>query len=522
MASNSKKSKTDPDIENNKRPRDSDSDSELLDNFFSKDEIEEVNAQHRQHLEELANAPRKFWPRFFNIIADPSGPPITKLSPFAIEKAIRGLVGTVQSVKKLFRKDAPSMLLVEVSSDAQSKNMMQVNQLANVPVLVREDSRLNQCKGVLRTRELDDMDEDDILEALKPQGIVFVRRMIIKRGDKQITTGTYILTFGTPKLPERVKLGYTVVPVTMFIPNPLRCFKCQRFGHGQLACRGKPTCFRCGGEGHAGTDCSATPKCSNCQGGHMASSKDCPLWKSEKQIVEIKHSKNISFRDARVLFNQINPSKPSGPSYASAASKISKSTDCQTDLTWISSKNPEVYVPKPQPKPQQALPKTKSLGCQTDPTPSPESVSESSSTTSKTQHPAPTSNQSGSISKSNSTDSRKDLSSPPSTTNSSANKTSTVLKTDSKPSKHVDKSKQHSKNPNQNRTTLPKPKKGDNNTVALHNKFENLDPNMEISDDDVQSPNRTHGSSRSSRSGSPRGTAHGGSGGQQKSPVKPP
>ena len=298
MASNSKKSKTDPDIENNKRPRDSDSDSELLDNFFSKDEIEEVNAQHRQHLEELANAPRKFWPRFFNIIADPSGPPITKLSPFAIEKAIRGLVGTVQSVKKLFRKDAPSMLLVEVSSDAQSKNMMQVNQLANVPVLVREDSRLNQSKGVLRTRELDDMDEDDILEALKPQGIVFVRRMIIKRGDKQITTGTYILTFGTPKLPERVKLGYTVAPVTMFIPNPLRCFKCQRFGHGQLACRGKPTCFRCGGEGHAGTDCAATPKCSNCHCDHMASSKDCTLWKSEKQIVEIKHSKNISFRDA--------------------------------------------------------------------------------------------------------------------------------------------------------------------------------------------------------------------------------
>ena len=195
-------------------------------------------------------------------------PPITKLSPFAIEKAMRGLIGTVQSVKKIFRKDKIPELLVEVLTDAQSRNMFKVTHLANVPVVVLEDSRLNQSKGVIRTKELDDVDEDEILEDLKPQGVASVRRMIIKRGDRKITTGTYVLIFGTPKLPEKLKLGYTVVPVSLYLPNPLWCFKCQKFGHGQLACRGKSVCFRCGDDGHSATDCSADPKCINCKGDH--------------------------------------------------------------------------------------------------------------------------------------------------------------------------------------------------------------------------------------------------------------
>ncbi|GBO11583.1 hypothetical protein AVEN_202519-1 [Araneus ventricosus] len=37
--------------------------------------------------------------------------------------------------------------------------------------------------------------------------------------------------------------------VRPFIPNPLRCFKCQRFGHSQTNCRGTLTCARCAEKG---------------------------------------------------------------------------------------------------------------------------------------------------------------------------------------------------------------------------------------------------------------------------------
>ncbi|GBN08076.1 hypothetical protein AVEN_273830-1 [Araneus ventricosus] len=38
--------------------------------------------------------------------------------------------------------------------------------------------------------------------------------------------------------------------VRPYIPNPLRCFKCQRFGHSKTSCRGTLTCARCAEVGH--------------------------------------------------------------------------------------------------------------------------------------------------------------------------------------------------------------------------------------------------------------------------------
>ena len=60
---------------------------------------------------------------------------------------------------------------------------------------------------------------------------------------------------------------------------------------------------------------SNDPKCVNCEGDHHAISKDCPIWKQEKDIVTLKYKENISFADARKRVQPI--SDPSKNSYAS-------------------------------------------------------------------------------------------------------------------------------------------------------------------------------------------------------------
>ncbi|GBL94242.1 hypothetical protein AVEN_16772-1 [Araneus ventricosus] len=55
------------------------------------------------------------------------------------------------------------------------------------------------------------------------------------------------------------------VSVRPYISNPLRCFKCQRFGHSQTSCRGTLTCARCAEVGHESTVCTAKEKCVNCK-----------------------------------------------------------------------------------------------------------------------------------------------------------------------------------------------------------------------------------------------------------------
>ena len=117
MASN-KKQKTF--TEQQKRHHDSDSEPDMT---FSQEEINEVQAQHQKFREDKIKQKlnQKFWPKFFQIYTpNESEKPITALSPFFIQKAIHGLVGTVSSIKKIFRKDQTPYLLVEVVTDQQS------------------------------------------------------------------------------------------------------------------------------------------------------------------------------------------------------------------------------------------------------------------------------------------------------------------------------------------------------------------------------------------------------------------
>ncbi|GBN10831.1 hypothetical protein AVEN_132550-1 [Araneus ventricosus] len=89
--------------------------------------------------------------------------------------------------------------------------------------------------------------------------------------------------------------------VRAYIPNPLRCFKCQRFEHLKTSCRGTLTCFRCAEVGHENTDCTRTEKCVNCKGKHTSFSRNCFAWKQEKETISTKIKKQISYQKARKL-----------------------------------------------------------------------------------------------------------------------------------------------------------------------------------------------------------------------------
>ncbi|GFV89617.1 hypothetical protein TNCV_1575901 [Trichonephila clavipes] len=64
-------------------------------------------------------------------------------------------------------------------------------------------------------------------------------------------------------------MAYIRCPVRPYIPNPLRCFQCQRYGHSKNVCRGQPTCPRCGESGHDSADCKKKEQCLNCEANHL-------------------------------------------------------------------------------------------------------------------------------------------------------------------------------------------------------------------------------------------------------------
>ncbi|XP_055932898.1 uncharacterized protein LOC129962921 [Argiope bruennichi] len=234
------------------------------------------------------------------------------VSPFLVEKGITGTLGEVASTRKLRSGD----LLVEVKTRKQAQQILKLSTLATITVSVSSHTALNSSKGVITCGELFNDSLEKITHELKPEGVTHVRRITIRRDGQLLPTKHFILTFNRPKIPERVKVGYMKLAVRPYIPNPLRCFQCQRFGHSKANCRGTLTCARCAEKNHDSQQCSAQEKCVNCAGNHSSFSRSCPRWLMEKQIVTIKFKENIPYPEARRKV--IGQSPKPGVTYASA------------------------------------------------------------------------------------------------------------------------------------------------------------------------------------------------------------
>ena len=188
-------------------------------------------------------------------------------------------------------------------------------------------------------RDLYSMTESDILKELATQGVENFYQFILKKEGKEIKTNTWFLTFSTPVPPEKLRIGYYFVEVKRYIPNPLRCYQCQEFGHSKKFCKKHLKCWKCGREGHDGSECdSETLCCVNCKGEHYSSSKTCPVWTLEKEIQRVKTEKSLPYGEARSLVTASSSSSSAPTSYAKTARATTtpkRSIECQTPDFWM-------------------------------------------------------------------------------------------------------------------------------------------------------------------------------------------
>ena len=201
-------------------------------------------------------------------------------------------------------------------------------------------SSLNTCKGVVRCPDLRGCSEQEILENMREQDVTEVRRIKIRRDGTLKDTNTLVFTFNTPVLPKQLKVAFLRVSVDAYIPNPLRCYQCQVFGHHENKCKREQICANCGQPKHSAdeTGCKRPAKCINCKEDHQANSKQCQAWHAEKEILKVKYTRNISFPEARKIVESYTA--PPGKSYASITKTAGVTVSCvdaatQTDPVLI-------------------------------------------------------------------------------------------------------------------------------------------------------------------------------------------
>lgn len=145
----------------------------------------------------------------------------------------------------------------------------------------------------LQIRDLDEVTEkEEIVEAVATAVDGTDRESVIVRALREGFGGTQMAVVTVPSnvarkllVTGKLKVGWVVCRVRQKV-DVVRCFRCQRFGHISLDCKGpdrSKLCRLCGQEGHLAKDCKGDPFCFICsergeKGGasHILGSAKCP------------------------------------------------------------------------------------------------------------------------------------------------------------------------------------------------------------------------------------------------------
>ena len=206
-------------------------------------------------------------------------------NPVKISEEIGRIMCNVVTVKKMER----GRLMVLFGSEGSRTKAMKVTSMSGRAVELFVPDGGVRLKGVINVE--DDVSEEEIVRAVKE--VEEARRF--KEGRRAV-----LVTF-KPEikvLPADVLLGYMVYPVREFVRPPLRCYKCQRYGHVAAVCRGSRRCGKCGGD-HEFAQCSVNQvKCCNCGGEHITSFRGCSHHARAVKVEEVKEKGKISYAEA--------------------------------------------------------------------------------------------------------------------------------------------------------------------------------------------------------------------------------
>lgn len=297
---------------------------------------------------------RRDFVRFYSV--KPSGESdLTKLNMFKVDKAIKDKVGNCEKISEDYKNKSWT---VEVKTKEQGTEIMKMRVLLSEPITVTPHQQYNQSQGVITCALLKGYSDKDISEGLSEHGVIDCRRIVRKpKSPNPEPTTTLILTFNSSSPPDKIVIRTGLVErVRPYIPLPRRCYNCQNYGHSGAKCRKEiPVCTRCGmdmEEGHTPNSCQLPVNCVHCKENHEVSSKSCPRYILEKEILALKTKEHLTFAEARARIILSQPA--GGRSYASATRQViakrphgNDTTDINNNTTIESSKNTATSIKRP-------------------------------------------------------------------------------------------------------------------------------------------------------------------------------
>jgi len=153
------------------------------------------------------------FPRWLIIEAAEPEHSLAKLSPFLLGKALTAQIGSLKSVKRLYKGD----ILVETDKATYSKMLLRLTHTGGSVNLGHPHRSLNTSRGAIRSRDIASCSVEEIVDELRPQGVTAAVIIHVRDGDSKRRTNTVILKFASPRPPKHITAGYMRVPVDPYI-----------------------------------------------------------------------------------------------------------------------------------------------------------------------------------------------------------------------------------------------------------------------------------------------------------------
>lgn len=216
---------------------------------------------------------------------------LAKTNPIIVAQEIQKFVESVEKVVPLF----DGGIQIHCAKD-QAKQLARAKKFQGVELRTKRVGKDVSAKGIIHGVG-SDLSDQSILANVKTQNGIKISDVKRLGGVKK--TESVVLTFVGEIMPERVYIGFNCYTVKLFIPRPIRCYKCQRFGHIATSCNGNKRCPSCG-ENHDYEECSKheDPVCCNCGGKHSAAFTQCPKFTEAREIMVVKVQNKLSYSEA--------------------------------------------------------------------------------------------------------------------------------------------------------------------------------------------------------------------------------
>ena len=152
---------------------------------------------------------------------------------------------------------------------------------------------------------------DSIKEELARRAIGYtkIERLMRNRGGRKEPTTAVLVEFkDLTELPKSITVDFCRHTIREFEREPIRCYKCQGFGHLARTCKSYVSvCGKCSLP-HSTKECPNDKEpglsgikivcCANCKGDHPAFFKQCPVFIENREIIKVQDVNKVSYAAA--------------------------------------------------------------------------------------------------------------------------------------------------------------------------------------------------------------------------------